>query len=114
MTTYTADQIEALGGHRWTKADKDRVYLNVEVWAALIGLETSHYGTGNISGATLDGEAISNARAKDILGCIDKVFWDSTDGQIHITGYHNRYFDQVPGWIRDAIAEAVKQGVTAP
>lgn len=107
MNTYTAQQIEAIGGRAWTKNDKHRVYLNNDVWLALIGLETSHYNTGNISGATLNGEHISNAAAKDIIGAVSKVYWDAVDNQIHILIYRNRYSDQVPGWIRDAVAAAV-------
>lgn len=107
MRNYTAEQITAIGGQHWTKGGHDRVYLNANIWARLIGLEISYYGTGNISSATLDGESIANGRARDILGCIDKVYWDATDSQIHITIYRNRYSDRVPGWIRAGIAEAV-------
>lgn len=107
MTTYTAEQIEAIGGHRWTKADKDRVYVNKDIWTKLIGLEVSNYNSGNISGATLDGDRISNSAAYDILTGVEKVYWDSADNQIHIIGFRNRYFDRTATWIRDGIAEAV-------
>jgi Homeodomain-like domain len=107
MTTYTAEQIEAIGGNRWRKNGMDRVYLDSNVWAALIGLEIGYYNSGNISWAQLNGEDISNGRARDILGCIGKVYWDSIDGRIHITVYRNRYSGEVPGWIRAAIAKAV-------
>lgn len=108
MTTYTAEQIIRIGGREWRKGNKHRVYINRDVWTRLIGLETSHYKTGNIRSATLDGEQISNSRAYDILHCIDSVYWDSTDGQIHIRiAWPGRYSDRVPDWIRDGIAEAV-------
>jgi hypothetical protein len=108
MTTYTASQITGIGGREWRKADDTlRVYINADVWAPMVGLDVDHYNSGNISCATLDGQEISNGRARDILGCIDKVYWDSADGQIHILVYRNRYSDQVPGWIREAIARSV-------
>lgn len=108
--TYAAEQIEAIGGRRWTKAGHDRVYINSDVWTQLIGLETVRYNSGNIAGATLNGEQISNARAKDIIGCISKIYWDAEDGQIHIFVYGGgRYADKVPTWIRDAIADKVAE-----
>lgn len=108
MTTYTAEQIIRIGGKEWEKNGKHRVYLNVEVWTKLIGLETNHYNTGNIAGATLDGEPLSNSRARDILACISSVYLDVTNGEICIYSYKGqRYSNEVPGWIRDGIAEQV-------
>jgi len=72
-TRYTAEQIEAIGGNRWThpRTGEIRVYLNE--WPALVGLEISHYGTGNISGATLNGRPISNRRAGQLAAA--RVYW---------------------------------------
>jgi hypothetical protein len=47
-------------------AVEERFYINN--WAALVGFETETYRTGNISSATLGGEAISNRAAKDLIG----------------------------------------------
>lgn len=43
MTTYTAEEIEAIGGKRWTATDKKitRVYLDGDALATAIGLEVS-------------------------------------------------------------------------
>jgi hypothetical protein len=71
----------AIGGSRWTKAGKDRVYLND--WTAFAGLEISRYNTGNISGASYRGEGISNSQAAKIIGSIDKVWFDTADGRLH-------------------------------
>ena len=77
--TYTAEQIEAIGGSRWTKGDKDRVYLNADAWMPMIGLDIDYYRSGNICAATLNGEAISNRRAGQLSTV--KVYWEH--GDIH-------------------------------
>lgn len=88
----TADHVVALGGSRWQRNGMDRVYINH--WATLAGLETSRYNTGNIAGATFDGELISNSQASKILGSIDKLWFDTADGKFHV-----RY-----GWSESRIA----------
>lgn len=81
----TADDIIAIGGSRWTKAGHDRVYIN-DI-AEYLGLDVSYYNSGNICGATLDGAGIANGRAGGILGCIDKVYFDTADNKLHATYY---------------------------
>jgi len=73
--TYTAEQIEAIGGKSWTSPDQKvtRVYLRGAALAKLIGLEIDYYKTGNISFAALRGEKISNAEAKRLAD--SAVFW---------------------------------------
>lgn len=107
MNTYTAEQIIRIGGSEWRKGGKHRVYINTAVWKKLIGLETSHYNSGNIASATLDGERISNSHARDILSCIDSVYWDAADGQIHIWTRRSRCSSEVSDLIRAGIAQAV-------
>lgn len=106
---YSTETMTAVGGSRWSRGDKDRVYLNN--WAALAGLETSHYGTGNISNASYQDENISNRQAGLIAGALDKVWFDVTTGQIHGTwGYTNPRMGREQVWadvtagIRTAIA----------
>jgi hypothetical protein len=53
-----------IGGKGWQSGDKHRVYFNDLV--KRYGLELNYYGTGNISSASLDGEKISNSKAKKI------------------------------------------------
>lgn len=64
MTEELAQQF----GRTWVSNDgtKRRVYFPETLLARLIGLRISTYKTGNISGATLDGEKISNGRADKI------------------------------------------------
>lgn len=106
----SVDTLTAIGGSRWTKAGKDRVYIND--WAALAGLEYTTYGTGNISSATYQGEDIANRQAGLALGAIDKVWFDTADGQLHVRyGYSEPRFatreqlwDNVTDGIRAAVA----------
>jgi hypothetical protein len=81
----SADTMVAIGGNRWTRNGMDRVYLND--WHEFAGLAVSRYNTGNISGASLDGEPIANGRAGAILGAIDKVYYDAADGKLHARHY---------------------------
>lgn len=77
---YTAAQIIAIGGSDWTgRAGQRRVYL--KDWPEMVGLDVSYYRTGNVSGASLNGEKISNNRATRLL-CA-KVWWE--DGVIRTT-----------------------------
>lgn len=67
------DLIQA-GGKEWRKDDLHRVYFND--LPDLLGLETSHYKTGNISGASLNGETIANCRAREIMtSLMSAKFW---------------------------------------
>lgn len=109
---YSVDTMTAIGGNRWTAGDKDRVYIND--WARFAGLETSHYKTGNISGASYRGETISNSQAYKLGSCIDKVWFDAADGKLHCRfgyGYGasrvatpEEVFEHVVEGIRAAIA----------
>lgn len=50
-------KFEDAGFKRWTKGGYDRLYID----ATACGLEYDTYKSGNISSATFNGEAISNA-----------------------------------------------------
>lgn len=79
------DKLEALKkiGSEWQKGDRHRIYFND--LATLAGLDIDRYGTGNISGATLDGRTISNSEAKRIVSRLldTKVWFDVADGKFH-------------------------------
>ena len=101
----TAETMVAIGGNRWQKAGKDRVYVNG--WERFIGLEISRYNTGNISNATLAGEQISNAEGSRLLGAVYKVYFDVADGKLHI-----QWGDTSPRSMdRDDLAEAIFGGI---
>jgi hypothetical protein len=82
----TVAAMVAIGGRRWQRNGMDRVYIND--WAEFAGLETSHYKSGNVSGASFKGRGIANGRVAGFVGAIDKVYFDAADGQLHA-----RYYD---------------------
>lgn len=73
-TTYSLEQLQAAGGKLWEKNGMRRVYFND--LAALIGLEITLYGTGNIQSARHNGEKISNSEAARMLAGLGKVWYD--------------------------------------
>lgn len=102
MARFTATQILALGGKTWTpeRGGTTRIYLND--WATLVGLEISHYKTGNISGATLNGHKLSNGRAYKLL-LDSKVYLDTADGKTYFQGG----VMEIKAAVMDAIATAL-------
>ncbi|MER6844812.1 helix-turn-helix domain-containing protein [Streptomyces platensis] len=93
---YTVENMLAIGGNRWTKAGFDRVYLNN--WAEFAGLDVSHYGTGNVSSASLGGHGIANGRVAGIMQAVHKVYFDAADGKLYVSHtdadcYEIRYLD---------------------
>lgn len=68
------------GGKVWEKGNMRRVYFNASAW----GLDVERYNTGNISGATINGERISNSEAGRCL--MVKVWYDLGDGKVHVQG----------------------------
>ena len=76
----TLEALVTIGGRDWRSSDgsKHRVYLNdlIEFYPTL---EVSYYGTGNVSSARLDGDRISNTKARRILQALDgtKLWWDA-------------------------------------
>lgn len=86
----TLEQAQKLG-KVWEKSGMKRIYINDQIITQAIGLDLSFYKTGNISASTLNGEAISHSRARDILFDIkDSKFWfDLADNQFHIRSTRN-------------------------
>lgn len=102
---FTVETMTAIGGNRWQRGDKDRVYLND--WARFIGLEIDTYKTGNISYATLNGSKISNSEAYRLGGAVYKVYFDVPTGKVVIQWGHSepRSFD------REDLAAAIFAGI---
>lgn len=83
---YSVDTMTAIGGNRWQRGDKDRVYFNdID---DLMGLEISRYNTGNISSAAVDGHGISNSEGYRLLSAVYKVYFDNTDRKVYIQWGH--------------------------
>lgn len=108
---YSVDTMTAIGGSRWTKYGKDRVYL--DDWTQYIGLDVDHYKTGNISGATLDGEHISNSEARRIVGTVHKVYFDTADSKLHIQWGYDSPRQLTRGELAARIFTGIRAAITA-
>lgn len=91
-------------GNRWTKGNYDRVYLDVKAVRDLINLEVTYYKTGNVSSGALNGEAISNGRTREILGCIRDIWLNAKTGEWE--------HKQVPADILSLITDAIEAAFT--
>ena len=71
----------AAGGNLWEKGSMRRIYMNN--LPTLYGLRLQHYNTGNISYAELDGERISNNKAREIVWALSngKLWYDLNTGR---------------------------------
>ncbi|GAB3214304.1 hypothetical protein GCM10027294_53620 [Marinactinospora endophytica] len=78
----TVENLIAVGGKRWQRGDKDRIYFNN--WHEFAGIETTHYGTGNISWAAYQGETVSNSQGYKLLASVEKLWFDVADGKFHV------------------------------
>lgn len=79
MNAKKIAKLEAAGAKRWSKYDKDRIYIDV----ALLGAEIDYYRrSGNISSAEWRGERVSNANGGRLLA--SKVYVDVADGSLHV------------------------------
>lgn len=68
-----------VGGRLWERGSMRRVYFN-DV-GRFIGLDVTRYSTGNIQSATLNGEHISNTKARKMLDSLGKVYFDLVKGE---------------------------------
>lgn len=56
------------GGKLWEKGGRSRIYINGDsAIESVFGLSLKRYGTGNILSAELNGEKISNSKARKIV-----------------------------------------------
>ncbi|MGI5122797.1 helix-turn-helix domain-containing protein [Marinactinospora thermotolerans] len=78
----TVENLIAVGGKRWQRGDKDRVYFNN--WDELAGIEVTRYGTGNISWASYQGETVSNSQGYKLLACIEKMWFDVAEKAFYV------------------------------
>lgn len=103
--TMTVEQLVAVGGSEWQRGDKHRVYFND--LASLYGLEVSRYNTGNISGARLNGEEISNGQARKLISTLQvaKLWWDVPTGKFMVQGMEAEMSGPICAEIRRRVAE---------
>lgn len=75
MKQQLIEALEKKGFSRWTKGDKDRLYIK----PTQIGLYLEHYNTGNIRYAELNGVRISNSSARQMVNA--KCYIDIATGE---------------------------------
>lgn len=107
---YSVETMTAIGGNRWTKAGKDRIYLE---WANFAELEISYYNTGNISGAAYQGEGISNSQAYKLLASIYKVYFDVADGKLYCQFGHGESRVASPQQVWADIVTGIRAAIAA-
>lgn len=73
--------LEEKGFRRWTKGNRDRLYINAED----LGLEVSTFKTGNVFSAYYRGEEISNKRGSEMRAA--KTYIDIETGELHATNW---------------------------
>jgi len=110
LTETTIQNLIAKGASRWTKGDRNRLYLNGAA-KKIVGLETEHYNSGNIRSATLKGEKISNSRATQILDNIFSAYIDLTTGNLYGRARSNS-MDLLRAALDDLIEKEKAQGGT--
>ena len=80
----TYDRAIDIGGTEWKKGNLHRIYFNDEAYRQVVkdemGLVYTQYKTGNIKSATLNGEPISNGKARKMLPY--KIYFDVADGKM--------------------------------
>ena len=108
----TRDALKKLGSE-WGKSGKHRVYFND--LPELYGLDVRYYNTGNVSSATLDGEAISNSEAKRLLNRLTgKFYFDFADGRFHSFDLDDEIAGELVGAIKSRLAQAPAPEITIP
>ena len=77
-------KLVAVGGREWMKYGKHRIYFNDDVICKVVGLSYSCYKSGNISSASINGEAISHAEASRYLSVT--AYFDVISGRFFFQG----------------------------
>lgn len=68
-------------GNRW-QVKGDRLYLSDDFKLKALGLEVQYYKTGSVSGATQDGEPISNSQATRLIEGCRRAWVDLETGEL--------------------------------
>lgn len=77
------EALTAAGGKRWAKSDADPVRYYWNDLPEMLGWTVHRYGTGNISGASRNGEKVSNGTARREMARLDfaKFWYDTATGE---------------------------------
>ena len=82
ITEKQINKLISMGATRWTNYGKDRLYLR-GAGDKIMGLDVGTYRTGNISGATWNGEKISNRTAYQIREVYADAYLDLNTGGVY-------------------------------
>ena len=80
----TVQKLEDLGIEAWERGSMKRYYINENNYEAVFGLKIWRYNSGNICGAELNGESLSNTKAGRLLR--NKFFFDAVDNTWKMSG----------------------------
>lgn len=104
------ENLKKVGCTEWVHPGTGEVRIYVNDLAGLYGLRTSHYNTGNISSATLNGEKISNSEAKRILHHMSSAkLWIGGDGRIMHKGLSEQECVIILAALREQIKTALAE-----
>lgn len=99
--TISPDRLRAAGGTLWEKYGKKRTYLNRNDLAEVAKFEYSAFNSGNICRASLDGEKISNSKARGLREAFRcNFFYDHIKRKL--------FTDSGSYWALDLIKEGVQ------
>lgn len=82
LNGWNITKLEKAGASRWTKYGKDRVYLS-RIGDALMGLELDFYKSGNVCGAWLNNEKISNRESFRVGEAYSRAYIDLASGKVY-------------------------------
>jgi hypothetical protein len=100
--------LKKAGGVEWQKGDKHNVYYNDT--DKLLGLDLSHYKTGHISSASLDGKPISNSAALKMSSKVSKAYYDMKTQQFIVDSPEEDLRKRVTNNWRREIHKAMGRG----
>lgn len=102
------ETLEGMGANRWTKYDRDRLYLQ-KILPEMIGLKISRYNTGNISDASINGEKISNSSAGRYLAGMEKTYYDIKNKKLFVDTHRDEVVEDITKAM-DKLREDIKAG----
>lgn len=88
------ETLEGMGANRWTKYDRDRLYLQ-KILPEMIGLEIDRYNSGNISSAKINGEKISNSSAGRYLAGMEKTYYDIKNKKLFVDTHRDEVVEDI-------------------
>lgn len=93
---WNLTKLEEAGANRWTKYGKDRVYLS-RIGDALMGLELDFYKSGNVCGAWLNNEKISNRESFRVGEAYSRAYIDLASGKVYecVGRYADDFMDKL-------------------